>query len=111
MIVSLVLEPAGFWQETSKGMEGIMTRTLLALATAATLAAGALAVPSKADAHCYGCAVGAGIVAGALLGTAIASSSGPSYGGYYAYGAPCYWQTQRFWNGFGWEFRRARVCY
>jgi hypothetical protein len=95
-------------------MEGIMTKTLLAFATAATLAAGTLAVPSTADAHCFGCAVGAGIVAGALLGTAVAASSGPYYGGGYyapAYGAPCYWQTQRFWNGFNWDYRRVRVCY
>ena len=23
---------------------------------------------------------------------------------------PCYWQTQRFWDGFAWRLRRIRVC-
>ena len=23
---------------------------------------------------------------------------------------PCYWQRQRFWDGFGWRFRSVRVC-
>lgn len=23
---------------------------------------------------------------------------------------PCYWQRQRFWNGFAWRFRSVRVC-
>ena len=43
------------------------------------------------------------------------------YGGYGYYGGPayvagpgyyggCYWQRQRFWDGYGWRFRRVRVC-
>ena len=23
---------------------------------------------------------------------------------------PCYWQRQRFWDGFGWRVRSVRVC-
>lgn len=23
---------------------------------------------------------------------------------------PCFWQRQRFWDGFGWRFRNVRVC-
>ena len=23
---------------------------------------------------------------------------------------PCYWQRQRFWDGFGWRLRSVRVC-
>ena len=98
-----------------------MTKTFAALATAAALAVGTLAVPNTADARCYGCAVGAGVLAGALIGTAIAANSGAYYGpgpGPAYYGpapvyasAPCYWQTQRFWNGFNWDYRRVRVCY
>jgi len=94
-----------------------MTKTFAALATAAALAVGTLSVPGKADAHCYGCAVGAGVLAGALIGSAIAANSGPYYGGptYYApapaYAGPCSWQTQRYWDGFGWSFRRVQVCY
>ena len=37
--------------------------------------------------------------------------------GYGYYGGPayvaapgCYWQRQRFWDGYGWRFRRVRVC-
>ena len=94
-----------------------MTKTFAALATVAALAIGSVTAPTKADAYCYGCAVGAGVVAGALLGTAIAASSNPYYGGgYYApapvyAGPPCGWQTQRFWNGYNWTYRRVQVCY
>ena len=40
---------------------------------------------------------------------------GPGYGygpGYYAGGpyGPCYWQRQRFWDGYGWRARNVRVC-
>jgi hypothetical protein len=31
----------------------------------------------------------------------------PAYAG--AYG-PCYWQHQRFWDGYGWQVRNVRVC-
>jgi hypothetical protein len=38
----------------------------------------------------------------------------PYYGGpaYVAAADPygCYWQRQRFWDGYGWRFRRVRVC-
>jgi len=38
--------------------------------------------------------------------------------GYYAtarlrrddYYGGCVWQRQRFWDGYGWRFRRVRVC-
>ena len=23
---------------------------------------------------------------------------------------PCYWQSQRFWDGYGWRMRSVRVC-
>jgi len=94
-----------------------MTRTFAVIATAATLAAGTLVTPSAAEARCVGCAIGAGIVAGAVIGTAIAASSAPYYGPsvYYApgpvYAAPCHWQTDRYWDGFGWRLRRVRMCY
>jgi hypothetical protein len=59
-----------------------MTKTLTALAAAAIVALAATAAPSTADARCYGCAVGAGVIggiaAGAIIGGAIANS-GPAY--------------------------------
>ena len=68
------------------------------IAAIATIAAGAVNVPTPASAGCYGCAVGAGVVgglaAGAIIGSAIANSQphyyapGPGYVAYSGYGAP-----------------------
>jgi hypothetical protein len=55
------------------------------------------------------------------VGGAIANSPyyyGPGYyGAGYPYGPPyagpygaCYWQQQRFWDGYGWQMRSVRVC-
>jgi hypothetical protein len=75
-----------------------MKKTIFALATAATLAAGNLSAPTAANAGCYGCAVGAGVAAGviggAIIGGAIANSQpgyygpAPGYVVYQGYGAP-----------------------
>ena len=79
-----------------------MRKCLLALAAAA-LAGSIAAAPDPAHAQRY--------------------YSGPgyyhppqsyTYNGAPAYVAdpagPCYWQRQRFWDGFGWRFRTVRVC-
>src|SRR5262249_2062532 len=75
-----------------------MKRTIFALATAATLATGAVSAPTPADARCYGCAVGAGVAAGviggAIIGGAVANTApadyppAPGYGRDQSYGAP-----------------------
>jgi hypothetical protein len=109
-----------------------MRKTLVALTAIATLAISA-AAPAHAQ-RGLGAAVAGGIIGGAIVGGAIAASPygygyGPGYGygygpGYYGpgygyYGGPayvaadpygCYWQRQRFWDGYGWRFRRVRVC-
>jgi hypothetical protein len=105
-----------------------MRKTLVALATVATLAVSA-AAPAHAQ-RGLGAAVAGGIIGGAIVGGAIAASPygygpgyyyGPGYGGYgygpgygpaYVAADPygCYWQRQRFWDGFVWRFRRVRVC-
>jgi|SRR5262245_44912627 hypothetical protein len=107
--------------------EGIMRKTLIALAAAATLAGAAITAPSSANADCWGCYVGAGFAAG-LLGGALVGGAGAAYpyGAYYGYGpsyyyapaptyygpAPgCYLQNERFWDGYAWRVRRAQVCY
>jgi hypothetical protein len=101
-----------------------MKKTLMAVATAATLAVTVLAAPQAAEARGGRIAAGVvgGLIGGALLGGALAGpgyyGGGPAYGpgyGYYggpAYvaGPPCYWQRQRFWDGYGWRIRRVRVC-
>jgi len=111
-----------------------MKRSMMAIAAAATLAVSALAAPAPAHAQ-RGVAAGvaAGLIGGALIGGALASPGyyGPGYGyyggpryygpGYGYYGGPayvagpgyygdCYWQRQRFWDGYGWRIRRVRVC-
>ena len=96
-----------------------MKKTMMVLATAATLAVTAVAVPQKAEAGGGRVAAGliGGLAVGALLGGAIAASSpGYAYGAPYGYysapvGYPgCYWQRQQFWNGFAWQVRRVQVC-
>jgi hypothetical protein len=106
-----------------------MKRTLMALATVATLVT-AVAAPQAAEARGGRIAAGiaGGLIGGALLGGALAGPGyygpgyygyGPAYygPGYGYYGGPayvaapgCYWQRQRFWDGYGWRLRRVRVC-
>ena len=35
---------------------------------------------------------------------------GPAYVAEPGYGPDCYWQRQRFWDGYNWRIRRVRVC-
>jgi hypothetical protein len=101
-----------------------MRKTLMALAAIATLAVSAVAAPAPAHAQRgLGAAVAGGLIGGAIVGGAIAASPygygpgyyGPGYGYYggpaYVAGGPdCYWQRQRFWDGYGWRIRRVQVC-
>lgn len=95
-----------------------LKKTGLAVAAAAILAVGTFAAPQQAQAHDNGGAVAAGVIgglaAGALIGSAVAAppSYGPAYygPGPYYYGPHCWWQRDRFWDGYGWRFRRVRVC-
>jgi len=99
-----------------------MKKTMMALA-----AITALAVSSLAPAHAQrglGAGIAAGVIGGALIGGALAGPRygyGPGYGYGYGYGGPayvagpvyydnCFWQRQRFWDGYGWRIRRVRVC-
>jgi hypothetical protein len=94
-----------------------VTKTLTAIGAAATLAVAAVATPQPADAR--GGAIAAGIIGGLAAGAIIGSAvNGPYYGPGYYYGpapvyyggAPCYWTHQRVWDGWGWHWRRVRVC-
>jgi hypothetical protein len=95
----------------------IMTKTMMAVAAAATLAITA-AMPTQADAHWRGRGGGAligGLALGAIAGAAIASSRPayaypPAYYGPAYYGPTCYVTRERFWDGYGWRMRRVRVC-
>ena len=114
-----------------------MHKTLIGLAAAASL--GLVAVAAPANAGCYGCAVGAGVLggvaAGAIVGSAIANSPPPPPPpgyypppppGYYppppaAYGPPppgyaalapgCHWGHRKVWvEGEGWRWVPVQRC-
>jgi hypothetical protein len=102
-----------------------MRKTFMALAAVATLAVSAVVAPAHAQ-RGFGAGLAAGVIGGAIVGGALAGPRyyGPGYGyygpGYGYYGGPayvaddyyggCYWQRQRFWDGYGWRVRRVRVC-
>ena len=112
---------------TTEGSHAMKTisKTLTALAVAATLAVAAVAAPQPAEARDGG-AIAAGIIGGLAVGAIVGSAAahGPYYRPqydepyrerYYApapvyYGPDCYWARQRIWDGFGWRLRRVRVC-
>ena len=56
-----------------------MKKTIFALAAAATIALGTMAAPQPAQARCYGCAVGLGVLGGVIVGSAIANAAAPRY--------------------------------
>ena len=95
-----------------------MTKTLTALATAATLAVAAIAAPAPAEAR-NGGAIAAGVIGGLAAGAIIGSATARPYGyydGYYG-GGPyyaaggCGWRRERFWDGYRWRTHRVQVCY
>jgi hypothetical protein len=111
-----------------------MHKSLLGLAAAASIGLASLAAPSNANAGCYGCAVGAGVLggvaAGAIIGSAIANNPPPPPAyypppppppGYYGGGPPpaayaqlapgCYWGRSRVWvEGYGYQVRTVPIC-
>ena len=96
----------------------------MALAAVATLAVSAVAAPQAAEARNGRIIAGvaAGLIGSAIVGGAIASHNGYYGPGYYGpgygyYGGPvyvaepsCFWQRQRFWDGYGWRVRSVRLC-
>jgi len=116
-----------------------MYKAIIGLAAAGGIALASAAVPSPANARCFGCAVGAGVlggvVAGTIIGNAIANSPPPppAYGppppppgAYppppdavyaepppaYAQLAPgCYWGKRRVYvEGIGYRVRTVPIC-
>ena len=102
-----------------------MKKTIFALAAVATIAAGTLAAPAPAEARCIGCWVGGGIVAGAIVGSAIANSQPRYYEPAPVYGPPppayveppdyvdgpvCHTERQQVWDGNAYRTRRIQVC-
>ena len=99
-----------------------MKKTFAALVAVATIAGSLSATPASAQ-RGVAAGVAAGLIGGAIVGGAIASQNGYYGPGYYApgyggpayvvdpgYGESCFWQRQRFWDGYGWRVRSVRVC-
>jgi hypothetical protein len=91
-----------------------MKKIILAVAAAAIIAVGTLSTPKPAEARCFGCAVGLGVLGGVIVGSAIANSypryaaPGPGYVVYEGYGArypvDCpggYWARRPVRDGYG----------
>lgn len=111
-----------------------MHKSIIGLAAAAGIGLATMAAPSAANAGCFGCAVGAGVLggvaAGAIIGSAIANSPPPPPAYYpppppppaayyppapppaYAQLAPgCHWAKRRVWvEGLGYRVRTVQVC-
>ncbi len=107
-----------------------MHKPLIGLVAVAGIGLASLAAPAPANAGCFGCAVGAGVIggvaAGAIIGSAIANSPPPPPPGYYppppppppGYGpgyaqlAPgCYWGKRQVWvEGVGYRWRTVQIC-
>jgi hypothetical protein len=108
-----------------------MHKSLIGLAAAAGIGLASMAAPAPANAGCWGCAVGAGVIggvaAGAIIGSAIANSPPPPPPGYYGPPPPppppgyapgyaqlapgCYWGQRKVWvEGVGYRWRTVQVC-
>ena len=94
-----------------------MKKTFAAFVAVATIAGSLAATPASAQ-RGVGVGIAAGLLGGAIIGGAIASSR-PVYGAP-VYGAPVYVDEtpypacrlvrERFWDGYGWNYRRVEVC-
>jgi hypothetical protein len=91
-----------------------MKKTVTALVAIAATAGLLVTVTPQAKAHDgVGAGIAAGLLGGAIVGGAIAASR-PVYvapAPVYVEAPPCYWQRQRYWDGYGWVIRPVRVCY
>ncbi|WP_029587331.1 hypothetical protein [Bradyrhizobium sp. URHD0069] len=89
-----------------------MKKTIAAFVAVATVAGSLAATPASAQ---RGVAAGlaAGLIGGAIVGGAIASSR-PAYAApapvYVDEYPACRMVRERFWDGYGWRFRRVEVC-
>src|SRR6202158_5808609 len=89
-----------------------MKKTFAAFVAVATIAGSLAATPASAQ-RGVAAGVAAGLIGGAIVGGAIASSR-PAYGGpvyYEDVPPPCRLVRERFWDGYGWRFRRGEGCH
>ena len=94
-----------------------MKTPIAALLATATIAGSLAVTPASAGNGNVAAGVAAGLIGGAIVGSAIANSPPPPPYGGPAYYEPaplppgCYWQRQRYWDGYGWVYQPVRVCY
>jgi hypothetical protein len=81
-----------------------MHKSLIAVIGAAGMGVAAMIAPAPANAECVGCAVGAGILAGAAIGSIIANSPPP---GYYPPPRAYHRPPPPTYGGGCWELRQA----
>ena len=79
------------------------------------LAANLIVVPTHAENGNIAAGVVGGLIGGALLGGAIASRPPPPPVYYapapaYVEEPACRYIRERFWDGYGWQYRRVEVC-
>ena len=88
-----------------------MKKTFAALIAVTTLAGALAATPASAQ-RGVGVGIAAGLLGGAIIGGAIASSR-PAYAApapVYVEEPACRLVRERFWDGYGWRMRRIEVC-
>ena len=88
-----------------------MQKTFAALIAVTTLAGSLAATPASAQ-RGVGVGIAAGLLGGAIIGGAIASSR-PAYAApapVYVEEPACRLVRERFWDGYGWRMRRIEVC-
>lgn len=89
-----------------------MKKTISTLLALSVLAGSAAVVPARADGGRIAAGVAGGLLGGALLGGAIASSR-PVYAApapVYVEEPECRLVRERFWDGYGYRYRRVEVC-
>jgi hypothetical protein len=95
-----------------------MMRKIVSAIAAVAVAAGPLLLPAPAAAENGNIAAGVvgGLIGGALIGGALASRPAPPPPVYYAPAPvyveepPCRFVRERYWDGYGWVYRRVQVC-
>jgi hypothetical protein len=89
-----------------------MKKTISALVAIAAISGSLAATPASAQ-RGFGPGLAAGLIGGAIVGGAIASSR-PAYAApapvYIDEGPSCRLVRERFWDGYGWRHRRVEVC-
>jgi hypothetical protein len=95
-------------------MKKILTASLAVATIAGSLS---MTAPAAKARDGVGIGIAAGLIGGAIVGGAIASSNRPAYAApAYVEGPPpgpggCFWRRERYWDGYNYVVHPVRVCY